>query len=83
MAMQLHLWQGFSDQIIESAKGATSALGNKFIFERMEVPQKQEGFRAIARTLALLTLLSQNLPQPFLISGLCLGLYKILKCKWR
>lgn len=39
----------------------------KFVFERMEVPQKEKGFRLIARTVALLTLLSQDLTQPFLL----------------
>lgn len=64
MIMQLHLWQGFSDQVTRSAKRDQCLRKHKFVFERMEVPQKEKGFRPIARTVALL---SQDLTQPFLL----------------
>lgn len=62
MILWLHLWQGFSDQVTWLAKRDQCLSEHLFMCERMEVPQKQKGFRHLARTF---TVLSQYLTQTF------------------
>lgn len=52
----LHLWRGFSDQVIWSTERDHILRKHVFVCEHIQVPKQQKVFRPVPRTLTLLTL---------------------------